>query len=214
MKIKKQVTRRRGALRWLAFLTLMTVWVVIFGHFRFLPIQAIREAERIGNIGTTTAVMELSGVEGRSLRGNENGIMVITLSFSLDVGWYARDRTYLDCSKPAPFYAGVDTYGFWKDGDIVGMADWFGRIDDPSAAAIRLEVYENDTLWDTFTVEEEDWIRKDGFTYFVLEFEKLGWSQYVRFQSALLDERGDVLDSREIEWDLASLRSHYETIHQ
>lgn len=214
MRKKKQITRQRSALRWMAFLAIMVVWAVLPGKFCFLPSQAIREAERLGNIGPTQLIAELPGREGRTLRGNSRALMISLLTESVEDGWTSEWRTYLDCSKPAPFYAGFSTYTFSEDGDYMGMADWFGRIDEPSAAAVRLEVYENDTLWNTFTVEKEDWIEQDGFTYFALEFEKLGWSQYVRVRSLLLDETGDLLASRESEWDSSSSRSHYETLHQ
>lgn len=214
MKIKKQVTRRGLALRWLTFLTFVIVWSVVLGRFRVLPSQAIREAERLGNLGRTRLITELPGHEGRTLRGNRNGLMLSLLNNFRAQGWEAENRTYLDCSKEAPFYAGVGRYSISQDGSWVGMADWFGRIDDPLAASVRLEIYENNILTGTYTVEKEEWIQKDGFTYFTLEFEKDGWSQYVRFQSTLLDERGKVLSQRKIEWDLSSRRFCYESEHQ
>lgn len=214
MRKKMQISRRRRALRWLALLAFMAAWAVIPGRFRFLPGQAIREAERLGKIGPTQLIAELPGDRGRMLRGNDKGLMILRLMGTVERGWDAQARTYLDCSKPAPFHVGFSTYGFWKDGDYVGMADWFGRIDDPAAAAVRLELYENGELRNTFTVEKEDWIEQDGFTYFALEFEKHSWGQYALLCSQLLDEEGNLLANRETEWDLFVRNSDDKTLHQ
>ncbi|MBO5034119.1 MAG: hypothetical protein J6C43_00740, partial [Oscillospiraceae bacterium] len=92
-------------------------------------------------------------------------------------------------------------------------ADWFGRIDDPAADAVRLELYERGELWNTFTVEKEDWIEQDGFTYFVLEFEKHGWAPDTILRSQLLDEAGNLLAVRETEWDVSG-RGLYDMQYQ
>ncbi|MBP3520334.1 MAG: hypothetical protein J6J87_03200 [Oscillospiraceae bacterium] len=213
MRKKKQISRRRRAFRWLVLLAALAAWAVLPGRFRFLPGQAIREAERLGNLGPTRLIAELSGHEGRTLRGNGKGLMIFLLTESVERGWDAQDRTYLDCSKPAPFHVGFSTYGFWQNGDLVGMADWFGRIDDPAADAVRLELYERGELWNTFTVEKEDWIEQDGFTYFVLEFEKHGWAPDTILRSQLLDEAGNLLAVRETEWDVSG-RGLYDMQYQ
>lgn len=214
MRKSKQTSRRKRAFRWLALLACMIAWMVVPGRFRFLPGQAIREAERLGKTGPTQLIAELPGDRGRMLRGNDKGLMILRLMGTVERGWDAQARTYLDCSKPASFHVGFSIYAFAKDGGYVNLADWFGRIDDPAAAAVRLEFYENGELWNTFTVEKEDWIEKDGFTYFVLEFEKHGWAQFCRLRSLLLDEQGELLADHEIEGDMFGMRSPFKEIHQ
>lgn len=217
MRKSKQTSRRRRALRWLALLACMIAWMVVPGRFRFLPGQAIREAERLGKMGSTQLIAELPGYEGRTLRGNSKGLMISLLTESIvERGWDLEYRVYLDCSVPQPFYAGISSYHFpgeegsnWLD----SLTDWFGRIDDPAAAAVRLEIYVDDELTSTFTLGKEDWIEKDGFTYFVLEFDEPR-AQFVRFQSLLLDGQGNVLASHEVEGDTFGMRSPFREIHQ
>ena len=214
MRKKMQIPRRRRALRWLLLLVFLVAWAVLPGRFRFLPGQAIREAERLGKTGPTQLIAELPGHEGRTLRGNGRALMISLLTESVRDGWTAEWRTYLDCSKPEPFHVGFSRYAFVKDGGYVNLVDWFGRIDEPAAAAVRLEFYENGELWSVFTLEKKDWIEKDGFTYFVLEFEKNGWAQDILLCSQLLDEEGNLLASRETEWDLLARNSDDKTLHQ
>lgn len=217
MRKSKQTSRRRRALRWLALLACMIAWMVVPGRFRFLPGQAIREAERLGKMGSTQLIAELPGYEGRTLRGNSKGLMISLLTESIvERGWDLEYRVYLDCSVPQPFYVGISSYHFpgeegsnWLD----SLTDWFGRIDDPAAAAVRLEIYVDDELTSTFTLGKEDWIEKDGFTYFVLEFDEPR-AQFARFQSLLLDGQGNVLASHEVEGDMWGMFSPSEEIHQ
>lgn len=217
MRKSKQTSRRRRALRWLALLACMIAWMVVPGRFRFLPGQAIREAERLGKMGSTQLIAELPGYEGRTLRGNSKGLMISLLTESIvERGWDLEYRVYLDCSVPQPFYVGISSYHFpeeegsnWLD----SLTDWFGRIDDPAAAAVRLEIYVDDALTSTFTLGKEDWIEKDGFTYFVLEFDEPR-AQFVRFQSLLLDGQGNVLASHEVEGNMWGMVSPSEEIHQ
>ena len=141
MRKSKQTSRRKRAFRWLALLACMIAWMVVPGRFRFLPGQAIREAERLGKMGSTQLIAELPGYEGRTLRGNSKGLMISLLTESIvERGWDLEYRVYLDCSVPQPFYVGISSYHFpgeegsnWLD----SLTDWFGRIDDPAAAAVR-----------------------------------------------------------------------------
>ena len=218
MRKKTQITRRRRAFRWLAILTAMIAWMVAPGCFRFLPDQAIREAERLGKMGPTQLIAELPGYEGRTLRGNSEGLMISLLTGDIfDRGWELEYRTYLDCSALHPFYAGLGSYcvpeeeGSWR---LETVIDWFGRIDDPAAASVRLEIYENDELTTVFPLEKEEWFQKDGFTYFYLAFVPNDWERFARFRSLLLDEQGNVLASHETEGDMWGMCPPNETIHQ
>lgn len=195
MRKKKQITRRRRAFRWLAVLAFMIAWAVIPGRFRFSPDQAIREAERLGNIGPTQLIAELPGHEGRTLRGNDKGLLILFLEESVSCGWEAQQRTYLDCTEPRPFHVAFSRYHY----GYVNMGNWFGRIDDPTAAAVHLEFFERGELWNAYTLKKEDWIEKDGHRYFIVEFEKDGWAQDTFLKGQLLDEQGNVLDSWEAE---------------
>lgn len=216
MRKSKQTSRRKRAFWWLALLACMIAWMAVPGRFRFLPGQAIREAERLGKMGSTQLIAELPGYEGRTLRGNSKGLMISLLTESIvERGWDLEYRVYLDCSVPQPFYAGISSYHFPEEGSnwLDSLTDWFGRIDDPAAAAVRLEIYVDDELTSTFTLGKEDWIEKDGFTYFVLEFDEPR-AQFVRFQSLLLDGQGNVLASHEVEGNMWGMVSPSEEIHQ
>lgn len=195
MRRKKQPTRRQKALRALAILVFMVLYIVIPGRFYFLPSQAIQEAERIGHIGPTQVIYEFPGAEGHTLRGNDKGLMVSTLRSMVPYtdGWEAERRSYLDCSKPAPFHVGFSSCSFG--------AEWYGRIDDPAAASLRLELYEWGELLGSFALDKEDWIEKDGHLYFALEIDKHTWAQFMASYAYLLDSEGNVLATWEREWD-------------
>lgn len=194
MRGRKQPTRRRKALCSLAVLALWIVYVAAPGQFRFLPSQAIREAERLGNIGPTQLILELPGEERRALRGNSKGLMICSLRIYPSCGWEAQDRAYLDCSKPEPFHVGLSVHGVsWKN-----CVDWYGRVDDPKAEMVRLELYEWGELQSVYTLPREEWVQRDGFTYFILEFEKSGWAQDNLLRSYLLDGQGNLLGSRDL----------------
>lgn len=194
MRERKQPTRRRKALRWLALLAFLTAFLTLHGQYYFLPVQAIREAEQLGNIGPTQLIYEFPEREGRTLWGNEKGLMVTTLYSKVYLnGWVADSRAYLDCSGSEPFYA-----GFCMSGPSERWADWYGRINIPDdAAAVRLDAYKGGILQDTHTILKEDWIEVDGITYFAAEFR---WKMLYEgvLYSQLLDEEGNVLYRREL----------------
>lgn len=194
MKKRKSVNRRQSAIRWIVILILTVAYLVLPGRFNFLPFQAIREAERLGNIGSTQLIYEFPGQEGHTLRGNDKALMVCSLRNNVQTyGWTADYRSYLDCSKPAPFYVG---FFFCNSG-----ADWYGRIDTPEAESLQLDLYERDELWGSFTLKKEDWIEKDGHFYFALEIENKSWAQYIALCGRLLDSEGNLLASWERERD-------------
>ncbi|MDE6108388.1 MAG: hypothetical protein K2F83_06960 [Oscillospiraceae bacterium] len=196
MRKKRRLTRRRRALRTLAVLVFLTLYAVLPGRYYFLPSQAIQAAERWGNMGPTGLVYEFSE-EGRTLRGNDRGLMVCTLqNVMAHRGWGAEYCAFLDCTKTASFHVGVCR-------SRRGI-NWYGRIDDPAATAVRLEFYRfnlgKETLEESFTIEREDWLRQDDHLYFALEFEKNVWEWHplYRAHSELLDGEGNVIDSRDI----------------
>lgn len=204
MRGRKQPTRRRRALRWLALLVLLGAFLTLHGQYHFLLIQGIREAERLGGIGPTRLVTELPGDEHRQVRANAKGMMVASFTvmrggYSTKVGWGAWYSSYLDCSGSEPFYTGFCIYDNRRsaiDEDYMMWADCYGRINDPTAAAVRIDVYKDGALQESHTILKEDWIEKDGYTYFVLEFEWKELYQGVLY-SQLLDEKGDLLYCRE-----------------
>lgn len=194
MRRKGRLTRRQRALRALAVLVFLVLYVVLPGRYYFVPSQAIRAAERLGNIGSTQLIYKFPE-EGRTLRGNDRGLMACTLQNDVaDQGWEAKYCAFLDCTKPAPFHVGFcrSLYG----------ADWYGRIDDPAAAAVRLEYYTFNLgerqLKETFVIEKEDWIEQGGRLYFALEFEIRNWPLFNFAHSELLDSEGNIIDSQEI----------------
>lgn len=196
MRRKKRPTRRQKALRALAILVFLALYVVIPGRYYLLPSQAIRAAERWGNMGPTQLIYEFSE-KGRTLRGNDRGLMACTLQNDVAYrGWEVEYCAFLDCTKPAPFYAGVCR-------SLHGI-NWYGRVDDPAAAAVRLEFYRTnlgeEKLEETFTIEKEDWTQQGGHLYFALEIEKEAskWHPLYRVHSELLDGEGNVIDSRDI----------------
>lgn len=206
MRKKKQRTRRQLALRWMTALAVLLAYILLPGQYHFRPEPVIREAERLGKLGPTNFIAELSGEEGRTLRGNDRGMMAITLYHTdvTDGGWKSKDRVYLNCSGSEPFYAGFCSY----TGDLRfpldhQWADWFGCVDCPEAAAVRLEIYkrvafqDTYTLQDTCTVPREDWVEQGGRIYFAISFQwKIVYDGIAR--SELLDEAGNVLCSREL----------------
>lgn len=204
MRGRKQPTRRRKALRWLAVLVLLTAFLTLHGEYHILPIQGIREAERQGGIGPTQVIAKLPGEKRRTVRANGKGMMVSSLyimSSYYNAGWGATNLAYLDCSGFEPFYAGFciyDNYRSVTDKDYVMWADCYGRINDPAAAAVRIEAYKDGVLQESHTILKEDWIEKNGYTYFVLEFE---WKELYKgvLYSQLLDGEGNLLYCREFE---------------
>ncbi|MBP3520262.1 MAG: hypothetical protein J6J87_02830 [Oscillospiraceae bacterium] len=202
MRGRKQPTRRRRALRWLALLVLLGAFLTLHGQYHFLLIQGIREAERLGGIGPTRLVTELPGDEHRQVRANKKGMMVASfriMSDGLKAGWGAWHSSYLDCSGSEPFYAGFciyDNHLSAIDEDYMMWADCYGRINDPAAAAVRIDVYKDGALRESHTVLKKDWIQVNGYTYFALEFE---WEELCPgvLRSQLLDEKGNLLYCRE-----------------
>lgn len=234
MITRKRPTRRRKALRWLFLLVLLTAFLTFHGQYHFFLIQGIRDAERQGGIGPTKLVAELPGDEDRrderhQVRANENGMMVASFRIMSSVsttGWGAWYAAYLDCTDPAPFHAGFFIFANSAptlDENYKTWADHYGRIDDPEAAAVRLDVYRNGHLQETHTIGKEKWIQVDGRTYFVLEFPwdpwywknlENGW-----VYSQLLDEEGHLLAGKEFalgktKWglvdDILSLGTRYQ----
>lgn len=213
MIMRKRSTRRRKALRWLALLVLLAAFLTLHGQYHFLLIQGIREAERLGGIGPTRLVTEFPGDEHRQVRANEKGMMVASFAvmwdrYSTKAGWGAWHSSYLDCSGSDPFYAGFciyDNHLSAIDEDYMMWADCYGRINDPTAAAVRIDVYKDGVLRESHTVLKKDWIQVNGYTYFALEFE---WEELCPgvLRSQLLDEKGDLLYCREFTLTGSALR--------
>lgn len=197
MKGRRKSTRRQKALRWLLLLAFLVAYIVLPGQFYFLPSQAIREAERMGNIGPTQLICEFQE-EGRILRGNDKGLMIFTLYESAGE-WDIKKCAYLDCTGPETLHAGfcyISVRGIDQP-----VAYWYGRIDDPAAVAVRLDVCKGGVRQDTHTLLKEDWIEQDGMVFFALEFQRKWFEDGSILRSQLLDEEGNVLAVRNLDWD-------------
>lgn len=231
MKQKQYVSRRQRVIRRLVALLVLAVLFMVSGIFKLFPGQAMRAAEISVDCGRTTVLRKLGsakirydGLNRMYLSVNSKALLFVPVQFlPLEGGWQAYPGA-VDCTKDRPLHAGIYMAGSeWQVTSDTSQMEWeeyseylqnsyrfervyyaYGRIDDPSAALVRILVgYEGEEGWVTLRSEDiprDKWIRSEGRIYFVEEIYRGSWivedSDYegrVSYRAELLDEERNVL---------------------
>lgn len=176
MKRKRLPSRKRRALRRLAWALAALMLANHLGIGYLLPSQAIgAEEERQGTGRTWTVehrwVPELYRTHRFYLRENEDAVLLGDTYFSL-LGWEPLFGCALDCTQEAPVYAALHHIG--RDGKVLEC--YFGRIDDPAIETVGISIQEVTynqgrevrTELRRLTAGREDLLARDGRTFFWL----------------------------------------------
>lgn len=222
MKREKRMilpSRRRRALRriLIAAAALFLVNHILLVGLLF-PIQAIRHNEERMGTGRTEVVRR-SWDPGflwdflAYLTGNENAVMLSGARWTL-YGWMDSFGVPVDCTEEVPIHGGWWSMN-WKRGPSKFYV--FGRIDDPDIDFLKVTVRHNGeppeekNVWRAWGFEwglpREDFIEKDGQSYFLLNRYPVDWSEYpsgVTITALGYDKEGNEIALVELEQGASS----------
>lgn len=222
-KRQKLSSRRKRTFRrvLIAAATLFLVNRILLVGLLF-PIQAIRHTEERMGTGRTNLVCrewvpEIYKTGLVYLMENENVTMLSAVRLSL-YGWTEVYGVPVDCEPEAPVHGGWWSLNRGEEGKSLFYV--FGRIDDPDIDLLQITVRHNgeppkkDGVWQPMGFEwgltREDFIEKDGQSYFLLERYPVDWSNYpygVTITARGIDLEGNILAEMELDQGASSFFS-------
>lgn len=186
---KKLPTRRREALRHAAWALLLLLAVQnLLQLGLLLPIQAIHSAEEREGVHGTRVLRrlwepELYRTSLFYLSANEN-TLILSDAYLTFLGWQPMFGSAVDCSAPAPLYAGERSI---SSGNGSGYQLFFyGRVDDPAIETVEFSLRYIGDFGEAgggvryqehirLSVPEEDWVEEGGHRYFFLSYRLEDW---------------------------------------
>lgn len=217
---EKLPSRRKRTLRrvLIAAAALLLVNRILLVGLLF-PIQAIRRNEERMGTGRTAVVHRERAPEIYQslliyLTENENVTMLSGTNLSL-YGWVEAFGVPVDCSEEAPIHGGWWSLNRGEEGKNLFYV--FGRIDDPDIDFLQITVQHNgeapkvEDVWQPmgfeWGLEREDFMEKDGRSYFLLEKYPVDWNDYpygVTVTALGSDKEGNILARIELEQGASS----------
>lgn len=208
-KTKKQLTRKRRALRRSILLVAVIALLTITDLYYFFPMQAVKVMADMKDVEQPVVVKRLYGTElprnGYTMRyliDGEQAVMLCTVGYNPFMGWYDGAYSHVEKEKGRTLHAGLETY---QKADTVEQY-LFGRIDDPEITQLvllfRVHIdWEQEYDWQMVTIPKEDLFEKDGKHYFLSQkdigFVDGGWWE---FELHGLNEQGSVIETAEVHW--------------
>lgn len=211
-KNKKIETRKHKAIR---RTVIFLVWLLLASAchlYGIFPMQAVRDTEENYNTGQMSVVHRMlpprelkAGARLFYLTANKNAMLFSAVQYNLLGGWMDSMGSPLDCSKEAPFYAGVWAVHHSGNEASPDVYYIFGRVDGPDIAKLRVRVQylddtqKTETYRDAFSLESDQsaWFVRNGRQYFVLStvLKQADWPHNSRlyFDVEALDMAGDII---------------------
>lgn len=210
-KEKKRIeTRKYKAIR---RTVIFLIWLLLASAchlYGVFPMQAVRDTAENCNIGRTSVVHRIlpprelkAGARLFYLTANKNAVLLSAVEYNPLGGWMDGTGAPLDCSKEAPFCAGI--WGAHHSGNEESPSAYyiFGRVDAPDAETVRVSVQylddtqNTETYRDAFSLESDRsaWFVRNGRQYFILSMvvKQADWPHNSRlyFRVEALDVAGD-----------------------
>lgn len=186
MKKKKALSRRQRALRNIVIAVLVIVLHVSVSSYSLTPHMALEYAkDRNGiydptEVVTTQWVPEMHRFHRLYMIENEHTVALSSAIFRI-IGWEGSFVWSLDCSEERPVHCGYVSMSKRGENDAERQVFCYGRIDDEEI--VRLEIVdvslengpidpENEFQYVDRVIEipQEEWLEKDGHTYFLQKF--------------------------------------------
>lgn len=204
-RLRKQLpTRRRRALKRLAVLLILVVFLSVFHLYAFLPGQAVWLSEEKCNTGPTEVVFRQWLPRCRAVKGTKPQLMYLSVkgdtalltltSYELRIaqtGWNPTLMQNYDCAAGAALSG--DAAFLYEGREVVG----FLRIGDPTVTEVEVsfqalqEWQENTHTWKRTEVAAlrttaAEWTERDGYRYALLAADIQEWPENTAFGAAYL----------------------------
>lgn len=222
-KRQKLPSRRKRTLRRVLIAAAAVLLVNrIFLIGLLFPIQAIRHTEERMGTGRTSVVCrewvpEIYKSQLIYLTENEN-VLLLSGAYLSFYGWTSGFGVPVDCGPEAPVHGGWWSLNRGEEGKSLFYV--FGRIDNPDIDLLQImvrhdaEPSEKDSAGQSAGFEwgltREDFIEKDGQSYFLLEKYPVDWSDYpygVTIMALGTDREGNILAQLELDQGASSFFS-------
>ena len=188
-RMKKTVSRKTRALRWLAVACVMMLWFNLQYHALYpLPCMTVRSYEQHVGCGRTEILFRVRDKHTKRLMylsANEDAMLLVKPEPSL-LGWQGY-ADVVDCSGEQPLRGGFEVFysmNRWREPEKTHLyvPYAYGRVDDPDIAEVQITYrvswrsnanldYETEAVTRTASTCAGAWKEQDDSRYFLLRIE-------------------------------------------